>query len=258
MSIKLMTQVWESDIGPATKRLVLLALADSANDEGVCWPSVATIARKAGASKRRTEEVLAELASAEVVTKRARWNDSNVYTLNLADLGKDSAEATPRESRAPREEVGDPPAKSAGPPREEVGPNRKRTQIEPKDPVASAPELPLDLPHPERQEYEQQPVPTLNQLANALATEHYEAVAKMGSFMAFRQVMRKALDASYTPARISQAARRLRDRNMPLTAQALRIELEGGIRRQPPVPESRPVVRTGRNGRGPVLEGYEG
>lgn len=250
-----MTQVWESDIGPATKRLVLLALADSANDEGVCWPSVATVARKSGASRRATEEALAGLATDGIVAKQQRWNDSNVYTLHLDGLHR--APETPRKSRTPREEVGDPPAKSAGPPREEVGPNRKRTQIEPKDPDAAAPELPLDLPRPERQELEQQPVPTLNQVANALATEHYEAVAKMGNFMGFRQVMRKALDAQYSPARISQAARRLRDRNMPLTATTLRIELEGGIRRQPVV-TARPVVHTGRDGRGPILEGYEG
>jgi len=252
MSIKLMTLVWESEIGPATKRLVLLALADSANDEGVCWPSIPTIARKAGASRRRTEEVLAELAAAGIVAKQQRFNDSNVYTLHLDRL------ETPREICAPREEVGIPPAKSAGTPREEVGPNRKRTQKEPKEKGADAPALPLDLPEPERLEEKPAKEPTLNQVANALAAEHYEAVSKMGNFMAFREVMASALRAGYHPDAIRAAAVALRARNMPLAKQPLRIELEGGIR-PANTTTRRPVVRTGPGGRsGPVLEGYEG
>jgi Helix-turn-helix domain len=138
-----MTAVWETNIGPATKRLVLLALADSANDEGVCWPSVATIARKAGASRRRTEEVLSELAVDGLLDKTPRMNSSNLYQLNASAL----MEA--REIRAPREEGGVPPAKSAGapaksagPPRENPQPNRKRTpkesEQEPNTPAAGA------------------------------------------------------------------------------------------------------------------------
>jgi hypothetical protein len=237
MSIKLMTQVWESNVGPATKRLVLLALADSANDEGVCWPSVATIARKAGASKRRTEEVLAELAAERIVAKQARFNDSNIYTLNLADLPRDTGENTPRENRTPREDVGGPPAKSAHTPRENARPNRKRTQKEPTtaDAPASVPALPLPGVDDElaRRRAEQPKPPTLNQLANRLATIHYEAVDKMGNFMGFRAVMAKALNASYSPDQIAEATAELRGRNVTLTAAALRSQLEGGPRRSP-------------------------
>jgi DnaD/phage-associated family protein len=46
MSIRIMTMVW--DKGPEDKNelLVLLALADHANDDGYCWPSMNSIARK--------------------------------------------------------------------------------------------------------------------------------------------------------------------------------------------------------------------
>jgi hypothetical protein len=34
------------------EKLVLLALADCANDEGRCWPSASTLARKTGEGER--------------------------------------------------------------------------------------------------------------------------------------------------------------------------------------------------------------
>ncbi len=45
MSIKLMNKVWELKTGLNTaQKMVLLKLADNANDAGVCWPSQSTIA----------------------------------------------------------------------------------------------------------------------------------------------------------------------------------------------------------------------
>lgn len=42
-------------------RLVLLVLADRANDDGVCWPSVADTARRAALSERQTRRLLGKL-----------------------------------------------------------------------------------------------------------------------------------------------------------------------------------------------------
>ena len=39
MSIALMTKVWRMDL-PTTDKMVLLALADAANDDGMCWTAV--------------------------------------------------------------------------------------------------------------------------------------------------------------------------------------------------------------------------
>jgi hypothetical protein len=41
-----MASAWELDI-PSTEKMVLLCLCDFSGDEGVCWPSVPTIARSA-------------------------------------------------------------------------------------------------------------------------------------------------------------------------------------------------------------------
>jgi hypothetical protein len=39
MSIKVMSQVWEHSTRKGTRLLLLLALADFANDEGICYPA---------------------------------------------------------------------------------------------------------------------------------------------------------------------------------------------------------------------------
>jgi hypothetical protein len=57
MSIKIMSALWEMDF-PPTEKLVFLALADCANDEGLAWPSIATIARKTGVSDRSVQRAI--------------------------------------------------------------------------------------------------------------------------------------------------------------------------------------------------------
>ena len=61
MSIKLMAQIWESGPQNQTERFVLLALADYANDEGECWPSIGGIASKCVMSDRGIQKVLKRL-----------------------------------------------------------------------------------------------------------------------------------------------------------------------------------------------------
>lgn len=64
MSIALMTGVFRlppGQPGLLRHRMVLLALADSANDEGVCWPKQTTLAAKCGISVATIKRVLTEL-----------------------------------------------------------------------------------------------------------------------------------------------------------------------------------------------------
>jgi len=46
VSIKIMTDVWDHSKANGTPLLVLLCLADWANDDGECWPSISTIGKK--------------------------------------------------------------------------------------------------------------------------------------------------------------------------------------------------------------------
>ena len=83
MSIKIMTQVWALDLDH-TKKIVLLALADNANDDGDCYPSIATITRKCGLSERTVQSVISSLEELGKVSRNFREGRSTVYTITPA------------------------------------------------------------------------------------------------------------------------------------------------------------------------------
>lgn len=69
MSIRVMTRVWDYADASGGELLVLLALADFAEDSGICYPIVATVAKKARLSERQAHRVLSDLtARGEVAT----------------------------------------------------------------------------------------------------------------------------------------------------------------------------------------------
>jgi helix-turn-helix protein len=62
MSIRLMAQVWEDTrVQSQAELLVLLALADHARDDGLCWPSMRTIAKKARIEERSAQRIVRRL-----------------------------------------------------------------------------------------------------------------------------------------------------------------------------------------------------
>lgn len=63
MSIRLMSEVWRTKL-PTIEKMVLLVIADHANDEGTeAWPSQATIAAKASISVRTVQRAVNSLVS---------------------------------------------------------------------------------------------------------------------------------------------------------------------------------------------------
>jgi hypothetical protein len=57
-----MSQVWEdARIGSQAELLVLLALADHARDDGLCWPSMRSIAAKARIEERSAQRIIRRL-----------------------------------------------------------------------------------------------------------------------------------------------------------------------------------------------------
>ncbi len=61
MSIRIMSKVWDAFPGGGSDLLALLALADWSDDEGRCWPSMASIARQDsqnGASSKKARNAL--------------------------------------------------------------------------------------------------------------------------------------------------------------------------------------------------------
>jgi hypothetical protein len=87
VSIKLMSIVWDLHLPPGEK-LVLLALADQANDEGVqCWPAVSTIARRSGQGERTVRRALADLESKGHLTRQHRDGASTQYVVHPCQNG---------------------------------------------------------------------------------------------------------------------------------------------------------------------------
>lgn len=58
-----MTRVWDSAPYSGGTLLTLLALADYADDAGVCWPDQSSVARKARLTDRQVRNVLAEMVA---------------------------------------------------------------------------------------------------------------------------------------------------------------------------------------------------
>jgi len=87
MTIRAMNWAWEVELPPALK-LVLLKLADRANDDGECWPGNASIAKACGIGARTLVRHLATLEELGLIKSTARYNDdgkrsNNVYQLDL-------------------------------------------------------------------------------------------------------------------------------------------------------------------------------
>jgi len=107
MSISLMTDVWRLPL-QATRKMVLLALADNANDEGTdCWPSVGKLVEKCSMSERAVQGHLAALEEDGYIKRHERLGRSNKFTIHgdrirLEILQKVKALAdTPVESAPP-------------------------------------------------------------------------------------------------------------------------------------------------------------
>lgn len=95
VSVKWITQAFEQNHVKGLGRLVLLAIADAADDDGVCWPSVPTLARKAGLSPRTCHRVLDALRQKGVVSWTARQGTSSLYQLHAVPSEAPITESDP-------------------------------------------------------------------------------------------------------------------------------------------------------------------
>ena len=109
-----MTEAWRADI-PAGRKLVLLSLADNANDRGECYPSVDAVADRCGLSVRAVQGHIADLEKAGMVSRAGRVGRSNLFTLHPRRF------CTPADS-APPQILHPNPADSAPPPAESAPP----------------------------------------------------------------------------------------------------------------------------------------
>jgi Helix-turn-helix domain/DnaA N-terminal domain len=110
MSIKIMTAVWELTL-PDSEKLALLALADCANDEGWCWPSMATLSRKCSKSDRTLQKAIASLVEKGHLSRDERPGKGVLYRIHPR------SDCTPENSSPPKPTTNTPEAASDNPKR---------------------------------------------------------------------------------------------------------------------------------------------
>lgn len=103
------TPVWKASIGDPVAKLVLLMLADSANekDGGDCWPSVANICKVTHLSERTVQRKMADLETMGLIV-RNRGRNRCSYTIKIEairqiEMVKNPASVTPRQRDTPSE-----------------------------------------------------------------------------------------------------------------------------------------------------------
>ena len=74
--------IYSSDL-PHRARVVYMYLKDRSNREGVCWPSIKTIARELKLSRATVCRALDDLCKAGLLTREQRWRENGGKTSNL-------------------------------------------------------------------------------------------------------------------------------------------------------------------------------
>ena len=114
MSIKALNDVWENvhrtDLRPA-QIVLLLALADYADDQGRSWPSVPTLARKTNQSERGVRRGLKKLAEDGYIEIVERRRHDGSYASNIYVLHPSSAWARRGDDGPPETNEAEPEAK---------------------------------------------------------------------------------------------------------------------------------------------------
>lgn len=109
MSIRIMSAVWDSKRYDASTLVVLLAMADYANDEdNTCRPSIGRLADKSRLSQRQVMRILGKLKSDGTITPVGEFPTRTgspivIYRINLEALKGDMVSPLP----TPKGDIGD-------------------------------------------------------------------------------------------------------------------------------------------------------
>ncbi|WP_121373280.1 helix-turn-helix domain-containing protein [Pseudomonas aeruginosa] len=84
MSTIIMSACWPLQGMSPAQKAVLISLADQANDQGVCWPAVDSIAMRCCLSKRAVQQAIKWLRGAGIVSVEERQGRSTMYSVTPA------------------------------------------------------------------------------------------------------------------------------------------------------------------------------
>lgn len=110
-----MSKVWPMQM-PMVAKAVYISLADNANDHGVCWPSIPTIAKRVCAAER-------------TVFKAIKWLEENQLLVKEPSQGKSTRYKLTPDARSPLNDVH--PCTTFTPPLNDVHPTPERRAVDP-------------------------------------------------------------------------------------------------------------------------------
>ena len=92
MSIKCLAWAWGKKLPPLPK-LILLAIADHADDTGYAWPGIKGVAEKCGLSRRTVQRHLNVLIDKDIITVKPRTRPDGSATSNSYQVNMEGASA---------------------------------------------------------------------------------------------------------------------------------------------------------------------
>ncbi|WP_162527164.1 helix-turn-helix domain-containing protein [Sphingomonas solaris] len=126
MSIRIMSAVWSLAL-PDSEKIVLLALADCANDEGVCWPSMASLAAKCSKTDRTVQAAVKSLVVAGHLSRTERPGKGVLYTVHpdrTPETASGAKPLRPESTTPPKPATPTPEAASDKPSRTTISPSK--------------------------------------------------------------------------------------------------------------------------------------
>lgn len=224
MSVQVMGWVWANSAATGIDKLVLLAVADSANDDGGnAWPSIALLSRKAGVNERTVQRAIRRLVESGALRVKANAgrHGVNVYRVVM----KPPAQSHP-DNLSPRRS-----ATVTKPPRQNAAPAES-----PNTPGTVPPEPSLNRPK-SRTANAVLPQRTITQRSKAI-TDAYAEAEPMCKWPAVNAVVIRALKAEkWADDEVRDAVLRLAKEGRGVTVETLRVELNGL-----PPPRQRPAA----------------
>ncbi len=120
-----MTLAFKADV-PSTEKLVLLALCDSANDQGECYPSVMALVKKCSLTDRAIQKAIQSLEEGGYLTREMRQGRSTVYWMTPEPRSPHPRTTFTPEPGSPPNVVHPTPERRSPPPPNHVHPTPER------------------------------------------------------------------------------------------------------------------------------------
>lgn len=95
MSNFALTWVWKHSRARGTQRLVLLSIADQANDDGEAWPSVGSLSQRCLVAERQVQRAVVALIESGELVREERFTSVGRQTSSLYRVSMGRVTLTP-------------------------------------------------------------------------------------------------------------------------------------------------------------------